>query len=117
MGLRYIVDGQQRLTTITLLLIYLHHQLRDDDDIQNCRSYIYSSKGGKKSFNLNVPEREKCLDGLLNGANYTVSDSDSLSVERLVARYEDIDELFTESLEDVNLPYFFDWLTENVDLV
>jgi uncharacterized protein with ParB-like and HNH nuclease domain len=28
-GQSYIIDGQQRLTTLTLLLIYLHHRQRD----------------------------------------------------------------------------------------
>lgn len=27
-GLSFIIDGQQRLTTLTLLLIYLHHRQR-----------------------------------------------------------------------------------------
>jgi uncharacterized protein with ParB-like and HNH nuclease domain len=28
-GQKFIIDGQQRLTTLTLLLIFLHHQLED----------------------------------------------------------------------------------------
>jgi Protein of unknown function DUF262 len=28
-GQKFIIDGQQRLTTLTLLLIFLHHQLAD----------------------------------------------------------------------------------------
>ena len=28
-GVKFIIDGQQRLTTLTLLLIYLQHQLQD----------------------------------------------------------------------------------------
>ncbi len=35
-GSRYIVDGQQRLTTITLLLIYLRNILKDEDQKVNC---------------------------------------------------------------------------------
>jgi uncharacterized protein with ParB-like and HNH nuclease domain len=30
-GLKSIIDGQQRLTTLTLLLIYLQHQLTDSE--------------------------------------------------------------------------------------
>src|SRR5690349_17025415 len=28
-GQKFVIDGQQRLTTLTLLLIYLHHRLND----------------------------------------------------------------------------------------
>src|SRR6266566_8625617 len=30
-GQKFIIDGQQRLTTLTLLLIFLHHQLDDSE--------------------------------------------------------------------------------------
>ena len=40
-GQKFIIDGQQRLTTLTLLLIYLHHQLEDDE--QKARSLTSSS--------------------------------------------------------------------------
>ena len=30
-GRKFIIDGQQRLTTLTLLLIFLHHRLTDDE--------------------------------------------------------------------------------------
>ncbi len=116
-GQRYIVDGQQRLTTITLLLIFLRHCLKNEDDVLNCRSLIYSSKGGVTSFNINVEERVKCLQALFQQGAYSVGELDNLSVKNLVARYEDIEELFTESLQNIDLSYFYDWLTENIDLV
>ncbi len=52
---KFIVDGQQRMTTLTLLLIYLHNLLRDrelDDDATPISNLIFSKKYGSKSFNL-----------------------------------------------------------------
>ena len=116
-GQQLIVDGQQRLTTLTLLLVYVQHQLKDIDDIGNCRTLIYSSKSGMKSFNINVPERLDCMSSLFEHGEFDAADQRDLSVKNLAARYADIVELFPESLKDDVLPYFFDWLTENVDLV
>lgn len=116
-GLSLIVDGQQRLTTLTLLLIYTQHRLEDIDDIANCRSLIYSAKGGVRSFNIKIPERLDCMQGLFERGEYLVDDQSDLSVKNLVERYADIEELFPETLQGKVLPYFFDWLTENVDLV
>jgi len=47
---KYIIDGQQRLTTITLLLIYIRHRINDEDQKANLLNLIYSYEYGKKSF-------------------------------------------------------------------
>lgn len=53
----FIVDGQQRLTSLTLLLILLRN-LQQGRAIQvNVDELILSEKFGEKSFNLDVPER------------------------------------------------------------
>ena len=41
-GRRFIVDGQQRLTTLTLLLIYLHHLQADRPGVVDVSNLIYS---------------------------------------------------------------------------
>ncbi|GAA9537519.1 DUF262 and DUF1524 domain-containing protein [Helicobacter pylori] len=62
-----IIDGQQRLTTITLLLIALRNYLNDEDEflekfshqkIQN-RYLINSDKDGDKKFRLILSESDK----------------------------------------------------------
>lgn len=50
-GERYVVDGQQRLTTLTLLLIYLHNLQQGHSDQVDVRDLIYSERFGRKSFN------------------------------------------------------------------
>src|ERR1019366_4051935 len=63
-GEKYIIDGQQRLTTLTLLLIYLHDLLVDDDDKGRVAEAIFSKRYGKRSFNLDVEGRTSCMEAL-----------------------------------------------------
>lgn len=43
-----IIDGQQRLTSLTLLLIYLYHQLEDEEERAEVLQLIYSKKQVQK---------------------------------------------------------------------
>lgn len=115
-GEKFIIDGQQRLTTLTLLLIYLHHALEDGEQRGQVAELIFSQKFGKKSFNLNVPERERCMNALYSGETFDETDQPE-SVLNIVARYADIDERYPEELSGAALPYFVDWLMENVHFV
>ncbi|MEI2658795.1 MAG: DUF262 domain-containing protein [Bifidobacterium adolescentis] len=45
-----IIDGQQRLTSLTLLLIYLYHQLEDEEERAEVLQLIYSKKAGYKNI-------------------------------------------------------------------
>lgn len=113
----YIVDGQQRLTTLTLLLIHILHIQDDDKPVTDVRSLIFSESYGNKSFNINVPERVDCMRALFENNKFNAADHPDLSVRNLVDRYGDIQELFPDILTGKTLPYFVDWLIENVDLV
>ena len=113
-GKRSIIDGQQRLTSLTLLLIYLNSLQIKNVPIE---SLIFSEKYGKKSFNIDVPEREECIDQLYNGHEYIITEDDDESVKNIVERYDDIAELFPEDLKGRALPHFIDWLTDNVIFV
>ncbi|MCQ2774569.1 DUF262 and DUF1524 domain-containing protein, partial [Helicobacter pylori] len=55
-----IIDGQQRLTTITLLFIALRNRLSDEDKRKKIESYlINSNKDGDKKFRLILSESDK----------------------------------------------------------
>ena len=71
---RFIVDGQQRLTSLTLLLIYLNsfELNQEDKGTVEVTKLIYSTQFGTKSFNLDIPERDSCLQSLINGENPTL---------------------------------------------
>ncbi|MEK6227576.1 MAG: DUF262 domain-containing protein [Chloroflexota bacterium] len=115
-GQKFIIDGQQRLTTLTLLLIYVHHQLHDADEKRQVTELVFSQQYGKKSFNLDIADRTVCMEALYNGEEPQDADG-SESVVNILARYADIEELLPEQLRGATLPYFKDWLIENVHLV
>lgn len=135
---RYIVDGQQRLTTLTLLLIHLRNIQKDwsDDRSVDIDNLILSIKYGVKSFNLNVPERTPILEALWNEEDFD-TEGRSDSVRYIALRFADIGQRFpyggatlpdtdedndpeseeSTILDDHAIPYFIDWLIDNVFLV
>lgn len=114
---RMIVDGQQRMTSLSLLLLYLHSQQKDRDDAEPVEELIFSKKFGTKSFNLNVPERNDCMEALFDGKAYDTVDQ-SESVQNLIGRFHDISDAFPQEIAGTKaLPYFVDWLLEKVHLV
>ena len=56
------------------------------------------------------------MDMLYKEGKYDINGSNE-SVKNIVERYNDIEELFPEDLKDKALPYFIDWLIENVIFV
>ena len=119
-GLRYIIDGQQRLTSLTLLLVFLHHLQSRQREVASVdvSRLIFSEQFGERSFNLQIPERLDCLRALFehNEVAALPEPSDE-SVRNMAERYEDIQTEFPESLRDVVLPYFIDWLLDRVEMV
>lgn len=115
-GHKFIIDGQQRLTSTTLLLVYLHRQLEDTEQKAQLADLIFSQKYGKRSFNLDVDERTPCMNALFSGEPFDDTGQPE-SVVNILARYQDIEEGFPEELGGEALPYFADWLIENVHFV
>lgn len=114
---RLIVDGQQRMTSLTLLLLYLHALQKDRDDAEPVEELIFSKKFGKKSFNLNVPERNDCMEALFDAKAYDTTGQVE-SVQNLIGRFNDIGDAFPQEISGTKaLPYFVDWLMEKVHLV
>ena len=115
-GQRFIVDGQQRLTTLTLLLVHLHHLQEDQDERVEVQSLIYSEKFGRKSFNLDVPDRVEIMQRLMDGEVVDFNGK-SESVQNIGARYANIADHLPEEVTGLALPFFVDWLLENVHLI
>lgn len=116
-GKKSIIDGQQRITSLTLLLIYLNQLQKDSQQKVNISELIFSEKYGEKSFNMSDEAREECLSALFEKGEYDPKDSDDETVRNMVERYEDIDATFPEEINEQALPFFIDWFVENVVIV
>jgi Protein of unknown function DUF262/Restriction Enzyme Adenine Methylase Associated/Protein of unknown function (DUF1524) len=119
-GITYLVDGQQRITTLHLLLIYLRRLLADqelDGDAAYLSPLIYTRQRGRDSFTIDIPERHDLLYAILHERPYELPASHSPSLRTLYERNRDIDELYPEELRGDALPHFCDWLLERVCLV
>lgn len=114
-----VIDGQQRLTSLSLLLIYLNNLQKQtaesSDDLVKVDDLIYDIHFGKKTFNIDVPEREKCMLALYNGDDSFVADNES--TQNMLDRYNDIEECFPDDLKGEALPFFIYWLIERVLLL
>lgn len=110
-----IIDGQQRITTITLLLIYLKrrfgHVNKFPDDINKL---IYDDFYGEQLFNLDIDERKPCMMALYENGTYIPKEKDPVSVKNLVERFEDIDECWPDEVNEENIVHFMYWLKEKV---
>jgi len=112
----FIIDGQQRLTSLTLLLIYLRNRQESVGQESDVEELIFAKKFGRRSFNLDVPERTPALEALFDGKPYDESGQPE-SVQTILARFTDIGDAFPDEIDEAALPYFVDWLIENVNLV
>ena len=116
-GKKSIIDGQQRITSITLLLIYLNHLQKDNPQNVNISELIFSEKYGEKSFSLSDEAREECLKALFEIGEYEPKEKDDETVRNMIESYEDIDATFPEEINEHALPFFIDWFVENVVIV
>ena len=114
---RFLIDGQQRLTSLTLLLIHLHHSLVDPAEAAQVAPLISSVHYGEHSFNLDVPERTECMAALFDEGSYDESEQ-SDSVTNILARFRGIQDWWSSDDLGVEvLPFFADWLIEKLILV
>ncbi len=112
-----IVDGQQRLTSFTLLIIYLIHLQNEvfknsTKKIQNLNEYIFSQPFESETLNLEIPEREPILKCLFEGNDVKDTYISNESSQNIYDRFIDIADLFPITLKhDIVLPLFINWLT------
>lgn len=110
-----LIDGQQRLTSFTLLLLYLlrnYPDLKDDLKDMICRKYF-----AKYSYNLQVESRRPVMDYLFS--NEPIGDKKlDISCQNMLERYNDIEEMYPERLKANTKAHMFAWwLMEKVMMV
>ncbi len=121
-----IVDGQQRITSISLLLIYMHHLQNtldlSDDYRHSFIDYLYTKKGGRTTLTIDVPSRKNVMEMLIETGNvtkiYETIQHEDESVVNILSRYDDITTLFPNELKNDGLfPLFSEWLLNNITMV
>lgn len=114
----YLIDGQQRVTSLTLLLICLYRAAQEKGlpVAQTLAPLIFSDNLGKPKFNLDISERLPVINALFKGEAFNPDGKDE-SIQTMYARYSDIEvnDLMAE-LGDA-LPHFIYWLLTRVGLI
>jgi hypothetical protein len=116
----YVVDGQQRITTLHLMLIYVRELLRAqdlDEQATKLSSLIQSHKFGTSVYTIDIPERDQFLKEVFEDADYALPDHASGTLRRLWEASRVFQEEFPEDLRGDALPYFVDWLLDGVCMV
>ncbi|HBP86107.1 MAG TPA: hypothetical protein DD706_00240 [Nitrospiraceae bacterium] len=116
-GMKSIIDGQQRLTSLTLFLIFLNNLQKEIGGKESIEPLVFSEKFGQLSFNIQVEERTACLEKLFREGHYEVQPDDDESTVNMAERYANIEEAFPEEIKGAAFPYFLDWLKYKVILV
>lgn len=111
-----VIDGQQRLTSFMLLMIFLRQKYGTidgfpDNDLSNL---IYANVRGDAVFKLDIAERRECMLSLFKTGKYDVKDNDPVSIRNLVERYHDIENCWNDRIDDSNVNHFAYWLMGNV---
>jgi hypothetical protein len=118
-----LVDGQQRITTLHLLMIHLRRLAFEagrpeyNNDIAALDPLIAGTSYGERVYAINEAERTPLLESILDDKPYCLPEGTSPSVANLYSRSEDIDELLPETIRDEALPLFIHWLLNRVCLV
>jgi len=114
----YLIDGQQRVTSLTLLLICLYRAAKAKNlpVIQTIAPLIFSDNLGEPKFNLDIPERLPVIEALFKGESFNPDGKDE-SIQTMYARYGDIEQ--NDLIADLGdtIPHFAYWLMTRVGLI
>jgi len=112
----FIIDGQQRLTSLLLLLIFLYRK----DKEKHAHLYSYIGKKNVRNkfvFKLNISERDKTMEALWEKGKIYNPNEQNISLKNLQEGYQCITKSHRlENLSDGTL-YFTNWLLHKVKMV
>ncbi|WBC17000.1 DUF262 domain-containing protein [Micromonospora sp. WMMA1998] len=118
-----LVDGQQRITTLHLLLLQLRRLAIDADrpeyhnDIAALEPLIAGTSYGERAYAIRSEKRTPVLEAIYEDKPYVPAVDAGPSVENLHKRSEELYELLPESIREEALPLFIHWLLNRVCLV
>jgi len=117
--LRFLVDGQQRFTTLHLILMSLRN-LGKQYEMNQCDEMLTPLIRKRVSrirtrYRVDIPDRPRVLEAIFNDQQYEISRGDSISVRNIWERSRDIEPLLREIQPDSYLR-FVEWLLNRVVL-
>ncbi|MET8282957.1 DUF262 domain-containing protein [Micromonospora sp. NPDC005174] len=119
-GRTSLVDGQQRIITLLLLLIYLHRQAaatpKASSRAGKLLTLIMSERFGRRTFRVDVDEYGACFNALLNDRGFDRATARP-PIRRIWQAYQYIDIHYPSQLHGDVLVMFIDWLLYRVSLV
>ncbi len=102
-GNLYVVDGQQRLTTLTLILIKLMHLAKEyESELEDWISdKIVGRSGYKRTFWMNHESHLDAMQGLFEAKELSKIDTDSgITAKNMVSNYKVISSWLDKELTD-----------------
>ena len=117
-GKVYIVDGQQRLSTLTLIAAKLYHATKNEDLRDTLKDCIYGKDKWKSSiYRLDHEKRKNIMDCILKDTERPAQFRNKTE-ETLIARYDDIsDYIDKKDLDENKLDTFICYFLERLVLV
>ena len=127
-GRRAIVDGQQRITTLALIVAYFYRlsQQKPDLQISDIGTLLRKKLFGVSQYNIQFSEsRSKLFDLLCNHEIQGDSLNDAVDAipglddggRRMYATFLHISSYLSDDLHDGIIPYFVDYLTQCVSFL
>lgn len=102
-GKLYIVDGQQRLTTITLILISLFHRAKKENSELTdwVQGKIVGQSGFKKNFWMNHEMHLDAMKGLFEGKLLNeINVSSGITSKNMIENYKSIERILNKELDN-----------------
>lgn len=116
-GKIYIVDGQQRLTTLTLIAAKLYHLTSNPNLKGSLKNCIYGESIWGKTFCIDSEKRKEVMTSVLEEKEFERPYKNKTE-ETIIERYTDISKYFDEKkLEEPQLNTFIFYFLERVVLV
>ncbi len=107
-----LIDGQQRLTSLSLILIYIARAYKELKE--KIMPLIYTEKNGERVYTIYDLDRAEIMNALCDSKELNTDDS-LISVKNIEMRFDDVENCFLEhELSNTAMVEFFDWLTERV---
>ncbi|MHA6628107.1 GmrSD restriction endonuclease domain-containing protein [Pseudonocardia sichuanensis] len=118
---RFLVDGQQRFTTLHLIFLHLLRMAPDDTRPKTkhrlTNAVVAGYDGDQPRFRLDIDERERAMNALFSGKAFEPRPGDSLTVQNLWQRSEQVREDLAQRIQSDQHARFVDWLLDNVVMV